>query len=187
MEVIHAYRVRGHLMADTDPLEFSIRRHPDLDITEHRLTLWDLDREFAVGGFAGQPHDEAARRARRAARLLLPPGRHRIHAHPGPGRSGAGSSTGSSVRPSGPTRAEQLHVLERLNAAEAFENFLQTKYVGQKRFSLEGGESAIPILDEILQGAAEDGLDEVVIGMPHRGRLNVLANIVGKSYGADLP
>ncbi len=60
MEVIHAYRVRGHLMADTDPLEFKIRRHPDLDITEHRLTLWDLDREFAVGGFAGQPHDEAA-------------------------------------------------------------------------------------------------------------------------------
>ncbi len=71
----------------------------------------------------------------------------------------------------------------RLNAAEAFENFLQTKYVGQKRFSLEGGESVIPLLDEILQGAAEDGLDEVVVGMPHRGRLNVLANIVGKSYG----
>ena len=67
-----------------------------------------------------------------------------------------------------PDPAEQLHVLERLNAAEAFENFLQTKYVGQKRFSLEGGESAIPILDEILQGAAEDGLDEVVIAMPHR-------------------
>ncbi|MCW2585718.1 MAG: kgd, partial [Frankiales bacterium] len=77
----------------------------------------------------------------------------------------------------------QLHVLKRLNAAEAFENFLQTKFVGQKRFSLEGGESVIPMLDAVLQGAAKAQLDEVVIGMAHRGRLNVLANIVGKSYG----
>ena len=80
-------------------------------------------------------------------------------------------------------REEQKHVLGRLNAAEAFETFLQTKYVGQKRFSLEGGESVIPLLDAVLTEAAADGLDEVVIGMPHRGRLNVLANIVGKSYG----
>ena len=77
---------------------------------------------------------------------------------------------------------EQLRILRRLNAAEAFETFLQTKYVGQKRFSLEGGESVIPLLDAILNDAAADGLDEVCIGMPHRGRLNVLANIVGKSY-----
>jgi 2-oxoglutarate dehydrogenase E1 component len=73
-------------------------------------------------------------------------------------------------------------VLERLNAGEAFESFLQTKFVGQKRFSLEGAESLIPLLDGVLQRAAEEGLDEVAIGMPHRGRLNVLANIVGKSY-----
>src|SRR5205085_12180700 len=77
-------------------------------------------------------------------------------------------------------RAEQLHILGRLNAAEAFETFLQTKFVGQKRFSLEGGESVIPLLDAVLDKAAEHELDEVVIGMPHRGRLNVLANIVGK-------
>ena len=76
-----------------------------------------------------------------------------------------------------------LHVLARLNAAEAFEPFLQTKYVGQKRFSLEGGEAVIPLLDEILASASRAGMDEVCIGMPHRGRLNVLANIVGKSYG----
>ncbi len=80
-------------------------------------------------------------------------------------------------------RQEQLRILRRLNAAEAFENFLQTKFVGQKRFSLEGGESVIPLLDAVLQAAAEEGLAEVCIGMPHRGRLNVLANIVGKSYG----
>jgi 2-oxoglutarate dehydrogenase E1 component len=81
-----------------------------------------------------------------------------------------------------PDRQEQLHVLERLNAGEAFESFLQTKYVGQKRFSLEGGESLIPLLDGILQRSADEGLDEVAFAMPHRGRLNVLANIVGKSY-----
>ncbi|GAA4953735.1 hypothetical protein GCM10023238_20310 [Streptomyces heliomycini] len=81
-----------------------------------------------------------------------------------------------------PEREEQLRILRRLNAAEAFETFLQTKYVGQKRFSLEGGESVIPLLDAVLDSAAESRLDEVVIGMAHRGRLNVLANIVGKSY-----
>jgi len=82
-----------------------------------------------------------------------------------------------------PSRDEQLRILRRLNAAEAFETFLQTKYVGQKRFSLEGGESVIPMLDQIMSAAAEGGLDEVTIGMPHRGRLNVLANLAGKSYG----
>src|SRR5207253_5842490 len=79
-----------------------------------------------------------------------------------------------------PSREEQLRILRRLNAAEAFETFLQTKYVGQKRFSLEGGETVIPLLDAVLDKAAEHEMDEVVIGMPHRGRLNVLANIVGK-------
>ncbi|HWS58512.1 MAG TPA: multifunctional oxoglutarate decarboxylase/oxoglutarate dehydrogenase thiamine pyrophosphate-binding subunit/dihydrolipoyllysine-residue succinyltransferase subunit, partial [Actinotalea sp.] len=80
-------------------------------------------------------------------------------------------------------REDQLRVLRRLNAAEAFETFLQTKYVGQKRFSLEGGESLIPLLDAVLSRAADSGLDEVCIGMSHRGRLNVLANLAGKSYG----
>src|SRR6266446_6935400 len=79
-----------------------------------------------------------------------------------------------------PAVVEQKYILARLNAAEAFETFLQTKYVGQKRFSLEGGETVIPLLDAVLDKAAEQELDEVVIGMPHRGRLNVLANIVGK-------
>ena len=85
-----------------------------------------------------------------------------------------------------PTRAshdEQMRILAKLNVAEAFETFLQTKYVGQKRFSLEGGEALIPLLDAVISEAADAGLDEAVIGMAHRGRLNVLANIVGKSYG----
>ena len=81
-----------------------------------------------------------------------------------------------------PTVAQQKYILSKLNAAEAFETFLQTKYVGQKRFSLEGAETVIPMMDAAIDQAAEHGLDEVVIGMPHRGRLNVLANIVGKPY-----
>src|SRR3712207_336588 len=87
------------------------------------------------------------------------------------------------VKADQPDREKQKHILGRLNAAEAFETFLQTKYVGQKRFSLEGGESVIPLLDAVLSKAANNGLDEVGIGMAHRGRLNVLANIAGKSYG----
>jgi 2-oxoglutarate dehydrogenase E1 component len=82
-----------------------------------------------------------------------------------------------------PTREEQLRILSKLNEAEAFETFLQTKFVGQKRFSLEGGESTIAALDEILQSAANASIDEVCIGMAHRGRLNVLTNIAGKTYG----
>ena len=83
-ELIHAYRVRGHLMADTDPLEYRQRKHPDLDINQHGLTLWDLEREFATGGFGGAAADEAAQDPGRAARLLLPHRRRGVHAHPEP-------------------------------------------------------------------------------------------------------
>ncbi len=179
--LIHAYRVRGHLMADTDPLEFKVRTHPDLDIVEHGLSLWDLDREFAVGGFAGQ-----GRMSLRDVLGVLRDaycrtiGVEYMHIQDTEQRSWIADRVEHGHTK--PGQAEQLHLLERLNAAEAFESFLQTKYVGQKRFSLEGAESTIPFLDEVLTAAAADGLDEVVIGMPHRGRLNVLANIVGKSY-----
>ncbi len=181
LELIHAYRVRGHLMADTNPLEFAIRSHPDLDIISHGLTLWDLDREFAVGGFAGQRtmslrdvmgvlRDSYCRRV----------GIEYMHIQEPDERAWIQARVERSAER--PDPAEQLHVLERLGAAEAFESFLQTKYVGQRRFSMEGAESTIPTLDEVLDRAADAGMDEVVIGMAHRGRLNVLANIVGKSY-----
>ncbi|ONH33787.1 multifunctional oxoglutarate decarboxylase/oxoglutarate dehydrogenase thiamine pyrophosphate-binding subunit/dihydrolipoyllysine-residue succinyltransferase subunit [Pseudofrankia asymbiotica] len=180
-ELIHAYRVRGHLMADTNPLEFTIRSHPDLDIRSHGLSLWDLDREFPVAGFAGHRtmtlrdvlgvlRDSYCRRV----------GIEYMHIQEPDERQWIQARVERSAER--PDPAEQLHVLERLGAAEAFESFLQTKYVGQRRFSLEGAESAIPLLDEVLSRAASTGMDEVVIGMAHRGRLNVLANIVGKSY-----
>jgi len=183
LELIHAYRVRGHLMADTDPLEYKQRSHPDLRIESHGLTLWDLDREFPTGEFGGS--------GRRFMKL-----RHIL----GILRDSYCRTTGIEYmhimdpeqrrwiqerveRPhTKEPREEQLRILQKLNAAEAFETFLQTKFVGQKRFSLEGGETTVPVVDEICEAAAQAGLDEVTIGMAHRGRLNVLANIVGKSY-----
>ena len=179
-EIIHAYRVRGHLMADTDPLEYRQRRHPDLDVTSHGLTLWDLDRHFATGGFGGAPF----LKLRKILGILRDSycrtvGIEYMHIQDPEQRIWIQDKC--EVVHEKPTRDEQMRILRRLNAAEAFETFLQTKFVGQKRFSLEGGESAIALLDRILSAAAEAGLDEVCIGMPHRGRLNVLANIAGKA------
>lgn len=181
-ELIHAYRVRGHLMADTDPLEYRQRKHPDLDITRHGLTLWDLDRTFPTGGFGGQPF----LKLRKILGILRDSycrtiGIEYMHIQDPEEREWVQEKV--EVPFAKPTSDEQLRILRRLNAAEAFETFLQTKYVGQKRFSLEGGESVIALLDKIMYEAADDGMDEVCIGMPHRGRLNVLANIAGKSYG----
>jgi 2-oxoglutarate decarboxylase len=179
IELIDAYRTRGHMMADTDPLNYRQRRHPDLDVLSHGLTLWDLDREFAVGGFGGQ----VRMKLRDVLGLLRDSycrtvGTEYMHIPDPEQRQWLQDRI--EVPHQKPNSAEQKYVLSKLNAAEAFETFLQTKYVGQKRFSLEGGETVIPLLDAVLDKAAEHELDEVVIGMPHRGRLNVLANIVGK-------
>jgi 2-oxoglutarate decarboxylase len=181
-ELIHSYRVRGHLMADTDPLEYNQRRHPDLDILQHGLTLWDLERDFATGGFGGKPtmklRDILGVLRNSYCRTV---GIEYMHIQDPQERAWIQERV--EVPHKKPDREQQLHILSRLNSAEAFETFLQTKFVGQKRFSLEGGESLIPLLDSAITAAAEWHLDEVVIGMAHRGRLNVLANIVGKSYG----
>ncbi|HLT85532.1 MAG TPA: multifunctional oxoglutarate decarboxylase/oxoglutarate dehydrogenase thiamine pyrophosphate-binding subunit/dihydrolipoyllysine-residue succinyltransferase subunit, partial [Phototrophicaceae bacterium] len=180
-EVIHAYRSRGHLMADTDPLTYRQRRHPDLDITNHGLSLWDLDRTFPTGGFAGTsrlPFRDILGILRDTYCRTI--GIEYMHLQDPVERRWMQARLETPYQK--PTAEQQLHILHKLGQAEAFETFLQTKFVGQKRFSLEGGESLIPMLDTILTGAARDGLDEVAIGMAHRGRLNVLANIAGKSY-----
>jgi 2-oxoglutarate dehydrogenase E1 component len=180
-ELIHAYRVRGHLLADTDPLEYRQRKHPDLDINQHGLTLWDLEREFATGGFGGKP----LMKLREILGVLRDSycrtvGVEYMHMQNPDERSWLQARV---ERPHGRSdHDEQVQILSRLNVAEAFEMFLQTKYVGQRRFSLEGAESLIPLLDAVLTEAAVQHLDEAMIGMAHRGRLNVLANIVGKSY-----
>ena len=181
-ELIHAYRSRGHLIADTDPLAYRQPRHPDLDVQTHKLTLWDLDRLFPTGGFGGKPkmllRDILGLLRNSYCRTI---GVEYMHLHDGAQRTWLQQRLESGW--SKPDGDEQKRILRTLNAAEAFETFLQTKYVGQKRFSLEGGESLIPLLDRVLDRAAQEGLDEVGIGMPHRGRLNVLANLAGKSYG----
>ncbi|GAB97107.1 2-oxoglutarate dehydrogenase E1 component [Kineosphaera limosa NBRC 100340] len=181
-KLIHAYRVRGHLLADTDPLEYRQRRHPDLQLSTHGLTIWDLDREFATGGFGGTPmstlRDILERLHSAYCRTI---GSEFMHIQDPEQREWLQDHL-EIPQPRVP-REEQMRILRRLNAAEAFETFLQTKFVGQKRFSLEGGESVIAMLDQILQSSAQEDMDEVCIGMPHRGRLNVLANIAGKSYG----
>ncbi|MBB2922956.1 multifunctional oxoglutarate decarboxylase/oxoglutarate dehydrogenase thiamine pyrophosphate-binding subunit/dihydrolipoyllysine-residue succinyltransferase subunit [Cellulomonas cellasea] len=181
-ELIHSYRSRGHLMADTDPLAYRQRKHPDLDIQNHGLTLWDLDRVFPTAGFTGKPRAKL----RDILGLLRDSycrsiGIEYMHLQDPRQRRWLQERLESGYART--PREDQLRILRRLNAAEAFETFLQTKFVGQKRFSLEGGEAVIPLLDAILSKAADNGLDEVGIGMAHRGRLNVLANIAGKSYG----
>ena len=181
-ELINSFRVRGHLMADVDPLEYRQRSHPDLDIASHGLTFWDLDREFVVAGFGGRRtmllrevlgvlRDSYCRTVGIEYMHIQDPAQRRwFQEH--------------LEKPyEKPTHDEQMRILGKLNEGEAFETFLQTKYVGQKRFSLEGGESTIVALDAVIQRAAEVKLEEVAIGMAHRGRLNVLTNIAGKTYG----
>ena len=181
-ELINAYRVRGHLMADIDPLEYKMRSHPDLDVLTHGLSLWDLDRTFKTGGFGGKPKALL----RDTLKILRDTycrtvGIEYMHIQDPEQRKWFQDQLEHPY--SKPTREEQLRILGKLNEAEAFETFLQTKFVGQKRFSLEGGESAIAALDQLLQASANAELNEVAIGMAHRGRLNVLTNVAGKTYG----
>jgi multifunctional 2-oxoglutarate metabolism enzyme len=184
MELIAAYRNRGHLMADIDPLRLDttrFRSHPDLEILNHGLTLWDLDRVFKVNGFAGCEY----KKLRDVLGLLRDAYCRHIgveYTHILDPEQLRWLEERVETKHVKPTVGEQKYILSKLNAAEAFETFLQTKYVGQKRFSLEGAESQIPLMDAAIDQCAEHGLDEVVIAMPHRGRLNVLANIVGKPY-----
>jgi len=181
-EYINAFRVRGHLIADTDPLEYVQRWHPDLDIRSYGLSLWDLDRTFKTGGFGGR----VKAKFRNMLGILRDSycrtiGVEYMHIQNPAERIWFQEKLERPYQK--PTKEEQFRILNKLNEAEAFETFLQTKFVGQKRFSLEGSESLIPALDQILQAAADAGLNEAAIGMAHRGRLNVLTNIAGKTYG----
>ena len=181
-QLIQAYRSRGHLIADVDPLTYEQREHPDVDVRTYGLTLWDLDRVFPTGGFGGK-----SKMKLREILGILRNGYCRTTSvqftHIQNPEERKWIQDRFEARIPKMEQSRQLHILRKLNSAEAFETFLQTKFVGQKRFSLEGGESVIPLLDAVLSAAADAKLDEVCIGMPHRGRLNVLANIAGKSHG----
>jgi 2-oxoglutarate dehydrogenase E1 component len=181
MRLINNFRVRGHLIADLDPLAVKEpETHAELDPATYGLTIWDLDREFLTGGLAGRDRmilGDILHTLRDA--YCRTTGVEYMHIQD-PDQKEWIQSRVEGV-PAALDSDEQRHILAQLNGAEAFEKFLATKYVGAKRFGLEGGESAIPMLDAVLECAADAGLDGAVMGMAHRGRLNVLANIVGKS------
>jgi 2-oxoglutarate dehydrogenase E1 component len=182
--IIKAYRNRGHLRSTTNPIRERRNRVPNLDLTDFNLTEADLDKEFFAGKevglrvttlrkiiqhletvYCGNIGFEYHHIENREKRRWL---RERIERHD-PEKYGLSAE-------------KKKRILEKLNGAVVFERFLHTKYVGQKRFSLEGGETTIPALDAIINKAAEDKVQEVLIGMAHRGRLNVLTNIMGKTY-----
>lgn len=182
LELINAFRVRGHLMADIDPLQSMVlHNHPELDMENYGLTIWDLDREFITGGLA----KKETMLLREILDVL-----HRAYS----GRVGIEYRHIQSkeqkvwlreqiyqqfVNPQPVPEAVKIRLLDKLIAAEQFEKFLHTKYLGQKRFSLEGCETIIPLLDQLAEGGGDRGVTKITMGMAHRGRLNVLANIVG--------
>jgi len=180
--LIRVHRVRGHLIADLDPLRWKLpHMPPELDPATYGLTIWDLDREFLTGGVGGTDKlklGDLLHVLRDAYCRTI--GVEYMHIQDfAEQRWIQGKLEGQHPEA---TKERKHRVVERLNAAEAFEKFLATKYVGTKRFGLEGAESAIPVLDQILTMAAVAGMDSAVLGMAHRGRLNVLANVIGKSY-----
>lgn len=180
--LVRSHRVRGHLIADLDPLRWKEPRLPrELDPANYGLTIWDLEREFLTGGVAGSTKmklDELLGVLRDAYCRTI--GVEYMHIQDTDEQRWIQSKMEGVTFT--PTLDKKLRILERLNAAEAFEKFLATKYVGTKRFGLEGAESMIPMVDEILCSAADDGMHGVVFGMPHRGRLNMLVNVMGKDY-----
>ena len=182
-QLIHAYRVRGHLIANTDPLGHDPLYHPELDPSTYGLSIWDLDRPFWAGGVLGRGAALTLRDildtlrqtycARIGCEYMMiqhPEEKQWLQQHMEP--------TANLWKLDSET---QRRVAEKLIEAEEFERFLDNRFKGHKRFSVEGGEAAISILDELLERAANTKVHEAVIGMAHRGRLTVLAQIIGKS------
>ena len=185
-QLINMYRVRGHLIANLDPLGRSEpHTHPELDIAQYGLSIWDLERQFAVGNLGVGQLGEVQLPLRDILGVLRDAyartiGVEYMHIQE------PDQKAWIQERVEGTAEAisadDKRRILRKLNAAEAFERFLATKYLGQKRFSLEGAETLIPMLDVLGSAAADAGMQELVMGMAHRGRLNVLANVLGKSY-----
>lgn len=181
-QLIQAYRKKGHLVAKTNPIRERKDRKANLELVNFGFSDADLDRQFEAGSFVGL--------GKATLRQILAHLQRCYTGHIGVEFSAVNSrrKTEWLINAVETTMAEPLpleqkrRILEKLNQGVMFEKFLHTKYIGQKRFSLEGGETTIPALDAIINTAAENAVEEVIIGMAHRGRLNILANILGKTY-----
>jgi 2-oxoglutarate dehydrogenase E1 component len=190
LNLIRAYRVRGHLEADLDPLRLEQRaHHPELDFRTYGFTETDLDREIFINNLLGR--ERATLREIIALLREIYCGRIGVeYMHIQVLAERQWIQQKFEQRPDGQggratlTNAARKEVLRVLTEAETFERFLDRRYTGTKRFGIEGGESLMPALEAILRRGAELGVAEFVVGMPHRGRLNVLANFMGKPYAA---
>ncbi len=183
LQLINLYRVRGHLIADLDPLGSQTSYHPELDPATYKLTLWDLDREFITGGFSGLK----TATLREILDILQKTycekiGVEYMHIQNPAEKIWLQSKMEPIKNIPEYNLQEKENILNKLIIGETFEHFVHTKFIGHKRFSLEGSETLIPLLDQLLNDAHDGGVQELVFGMAHRGRLNVLANIIGKSY-----
>ncbi len=181
-KLVTAYRSRGHLGADLDPLGMAAKLPaPDLDLPFHGLSEADLDVEYTTGTFFGAERMLlrdllASLRATYSSTI----GAEFMHISDAARRNWIYKRMERAGGTFGFSNDQKKHLLERLTAAEGLERYLHTKFVGQKRFSLEGGDSLIPLLDTVIERSGEAGIKELVIGMAHRGRLNVLVNTMGK-------
>ena len=185
--LIRSYRVRGHLEARLDPLGLTIPApHSELDPLSYGFTDADLDQPIFIDNVLGRETASLREIMQILRDTLLRSDRRRVHAYPGPRpeildpapRRGRARGTLPS------TRRRSARILQQLTEAEGFEVFCQKRYVTTKRFGLEGGEVTIPALHTVIETAAAQGVNEIAIGMPHRGRLNTLVNIVQKPFTA---
>ncbi len=188
LELINAYRIRGHLLADIDPLNMASHHASELELENYGLTIWDLDREFITGGL----HGTETAKLREILNILQKAycgkvGIEYRHIQSKNEKAWVRERVRQQFVDIEPLAPEtQKHLLQKLIEAEQFEQFLHRKYLGQKRFSLEGTETVIPLLDQLIEEASERGVEEIFMGMAHRGRLNVLTNIVGDAEKGDM-
>lgn len=185
VQLINAYRVRGHLYADVNPLGLQAFYYPELEISHYGLTIWDLSREYDTGGLGG-----IKRAPLRDILTLLRDtycskiGVEFMHIPELDKKAWVRDKFEAVYNKAKYTKEEKIRILAKLVEAESFEKYIHTKFVGSKRFSVEGGEVFVPAIDKILEFAAERGVTDVFMGMAHRGRLNTLINIMGKSAAA---
>jgi 2-oxoglutarate decarboxylase len=180
LALINMYRVRGHLIADLDPLKAkAVRHHPELDMEDYGLTIWDLDRTFVTSGLGGVESATLREIVEMLRRFYCGTiGYEYRHIQSPEEKEWLRARIEADPPPIAPEVRKQI--LWKLISAEQFERFLGRKYIGQKRFSVEGNEMVVAFLDQLIEVGAARGVRDVTIGMAHRGRLNVIANVIGK-------